>query len=221
MFQGEHYEFGPYLSPVYAPVLWGDSPHAWFGPRPPWWPGFMPFSPAMLDPAVPRQLPLHLLLLPRGLLQGVLGRSAVVLGRRAAQGLPRRELVSADPAEHSPLLPLHRARLHRPVVLGRLAGTVVREPGHRPERVRHRRRHAGAGGQRRAAGQLHLRLPRLAPPGRRLQGRGLEVAGVRPGLRLQHRAQLQAPAVRVVQPVLGRRSATSTSGCARWASGPT
>ena len=41
MFQGEHYEFGPYLSPVYAPVLWGDSPHAWFGSRPPWWPGFI------------------------------------------------------------------------------------------------------------------------------------------------------------------------------------
>src|SRR6188508_2321477 len=48
MFQGEHYEFGPYLSPVYAPVLWGDSPHAWFGTRPPWWPGFIAFSPAML-----------------------------------------------------------------------------------------------------------------------------------------------------------------------------
>ena len=48
MFQGEHYEFGPYLSPLYAPVLWGDSPHAWFGERPPFWPGFIPFSPALL-----------------------------------------------------------------------------------------------------------------------------------------------------------------------------
>ncbi len=48
MFQGQHYEFGPYLSPLYAPVLWGDSPHAWFGARPPFWPGFIPFSPALL-----------------------------------------------------------------------------------------------------------------------------------------------------------------------------
>jgi hypothetical protein len=47
-FQGEYYESGPYLSPLYAPVLWGDSAHAWFGSRPPWWPGFIPFSPALL-----------------------------------------------------------------------------------------------------------------------------------------------------------------------------
>jgi len=47
-FQGEHYHFGPYLSPFYAPELWGDSPHAWFGPKPDWWPGLLPFSPALL-----------------------------------------------------------------------------------------------------------------------------------------------------------------------------
>ena len=47
-FQGEHYHSGPYLSPFYAPELWGDSPHAWFGPRPEWWPGVLPFSPALL-----------------------------------------------------------------------------------------------------------------------------------------------------------------------------
>lgn len=47
-FQGEHYHSGPYLSPFYAPELWGDSPHAWFGPKPGWWPGFLPFSPALL-----------------------------------------------------------------------------------------------------------------------------------------------------------------------------
>ena len=46
--QGNHYTFGPYLSPFYSPELFGDSPHAWFGPKPGWWPGFMPFSPALL-----------------------------------------------------------------------------------------------------------------------------------------------------------------------------
>jgi len=42
------YHFGPYLSPFYAPELWGDSPHAWFGPKPAWWPAVIPFSPALL-----------------------------------------------------------------------------------------------------------------------------------------------------------------------------
>ncbi len=47
-FQGKHYSYGPYLSPFYSPELFGDSPHAWFGPKPGWWPGFLPFSPALL-----------------------------------------------------------------------------------------------------------------------------------------------------------------------------
>lgn len=47
--QGDNYHFGHYLSPFYSPELWGPSPHAWFGgPRPPWWPGWLVFSPAML-----------------------------------------------------------------------------------------------------------------------------------------------------------------------------
>jgi hypothetical protein len=47
-FQNAHYAYGPYLSPFYAPEIWGDSPHAWFGPKPAWFPGFLPFSPALL-----------------------------------------------------------------------------------------------------------------------------------------------------------------------------
>ncbi len=47
-FQGDHYTFGNYLSPFYSPVLFGDSPHAWFGPKPQWWPPVLPFSPAIL-----------------------------------------------------------------------------------------------------------------------------------------------------------------------------
>ena len=45
--------FGPYLSPFYSPELFGDSPHAWFGPKPGWWPGWLPFSPALLILWVP------------------------------------------------------------------------------------------------------------------------------------------------------------------------
>lgn len=47
-FQGEHYYFGPYLSPFYSPELFGSSPHSWFGPKPLWWPGWVLFSPALL-----------------------------------------------------------------------------------------------------------------------------------------------------------------------------
>ena len=47
-FQGNHYEFGPYLSPFYSPLLFGDGPHSWFGPKPGWWPVAIPFSAALL-----------------------------------------------------------------------------------------------------------------------------------------------------------------------------
>ncbi|MSO48373.1 MAG: succinate dehydrogenase [Acidobacteria bacterium] len=47
-FQNAHYTFGPYLSPFYSPEIFGASPHAWFGPKPDWWPGLLPFSPALI-----------------------------------------------------------------------------------------------------------------------------------------------------------------------------
>lgn len=47
-FQGEHYAAGPYLSPFYSPEIFGDSSHSLFGPKPSWWPGILPFSPALL-----------------------------------------------------------------------------------------------------------------------------------------------------------------------------
>ena len=47
-FQGQHYSFGPYLSPFYSPEIFGNSPHCWFGPVPEWWPLFLPWSPAFL-----------------------------------------------------------------------------------------------------------------------------------------------------------------------------
>jgi hypothetical protein len=47
-FQNAHYTYGPYLSPFYSPEILGDSPHAWFGPKPAAWPAWLPFSPALL-----------------------------------------------------------------------------------------------------------------------------------------------------------------------------
>jgi hypothetical protein len=46
--QGDHYTYGPYLSPLYSPEIFGDSPHSWLGDKPDWWPGIIPFSPALL-----------------------------------------------------------------------------------------------------------------------------------------------------------------------------
>src|SRR5258708_4604347 len=51
-FQGNHYWLDQnganYLSPFYSPELLGNSPHAIFGPKPAWWPGWLLFSPAFL-----------------------------------------------------------------------------------------------------------------------------------------------------------------------------
>lgn len=49
-FQGAYYWVPGtnYLSPFYSPELFGNSPHAWFGGPPAWWPGWLPYSPAIL-----------------------------------------------------------------------------------------------------------------------------------------------------------------------------
>jgi hypothetical protein len=52
-FQGEHYTYGPYLSPFYSPEIFGSSPHSWFGPRPAVWPPWLPYSPALLILPIP------------------------------------------------------------------------------------------------------------------------------------------------------------------------
>jgi hypothetical protein len=38
--QGEHYRFGPYLSPFYSPEIWETAPA--------WWPSFLPFTSALV-----------------------------------------------------------------------------------------------------------------------------------------------------------------------------
>jgi hypothetical protein len=45
-FQGKYYwvEGTNYLSPMYAPELWGGSHHAWFGKEATWWPKWLPIA---------------------------------------------------------------------------------------------------------------------------------------------------------------------------------
>ena len=45
--QGKNYFYGPYISPLYSPEIFGDSPHSWFGVKPGWWPATLPWSPAI------------------------------------------------------------------------------------------------------------------------------------------------------------------------------
>lgn len=40
-FQGQHFRFGPYLSPFYSPELFGAPNEAWFGPMPAWMPAWI------------------------------------------------------------------------------------------------------------------------------------------------------------------------------------
>ncbi len=47
-FQNANYWYGSYLSPFYSPELFGNSPHALFGPKPAWWPAWLVFSPALI-----------------------------------------------------------------------------------------------------------------------------------------------------------------------------
>ena len=139
-----HYTYGPYLSPFYSPELFGARRTRWFGPKPGVVAGVAAVLARAADPAVSRAVPPHLLLLPRRLLQGVLGRPARLRRRRAAEAVPGRGLVPADPAEHPPLLPVRRAALPPGAAPRRVEGALVHRPRHRPDVVRHRRGHAGA-----------------------------------------------------------------------------
>ena len=80
-FQNAFYRSGPYLSPFYSPEIWGDPNESLLGPKPGWWPGLLPFSPALIILPFPGSVSVHLLLLSRRLLQGVLGRSGELRGR--------------------------------------------------------------------------------------------------------------------------------------------
>ena len=114
------------------PRLWGDSPHAWFGPKPAWWPGFVPFSPALLIlpfPGVFRFTCYYY--------RGAYYKSFWADPPSCSVGEPRKGYLGEN---SFPLVlqNIHRyflyiaAGLHRAAVVGCLEGDVVRKPGHRP-----------------------------------------------------------------------------------------
>ena len=95
------------------------------------------------DPDLPAGLPLHLLLLPQGLLPRLLAVAAGLRRAGRAQQVHRREPLPADHPEHPPLLLLRRVAVRDPADLRPRPLLRLRRP------LLHRRRHRGAGDQRR------------------------------------------------------------------------
>ncbi len=170
--------FGPYLSPFYSPVLFGDSPHAWFGPKPAWWPALLPFSPALLILPFPGLFRFTCYYYRGAYYKAFWADPPACAVGEPRKGYLRRALVPADPAERPPLLLLHRGRLPRssssydvwlalwfadPATGGSEFGIGVGTLVLAVNVV--------------LLAQLHARLPLAPAPRRRPQGRGLEVAG--------------------------------------------
>ncbi len=102
--QNSHYTFGPYISPFLFSRNLRQFPARPVRSEA----GMVSEFSALLSGAShsmdPGPLPADVLLLPRRILQVVLGRSSGVCGKRAAQELSRRTKLSADSAEFPSLL---------------------------------------------------------------------------------------------------------------------
>ena len=144
--QNAHFEFGPYLSPFYAPVLWGESHHAVFGPRPDWWPAgaVLPGAAHPADSRACSASPATTTAAPTTRRSGPT-RSSCAVGEPRGTALPGRALVPAGPAERPPLLRLRRPSSSSSCSRTTSGSACGSRPGDRRHGVRHRRRHAGDG----------------------------------------------------------------------------
>src|SRR6267142_2165310 len=151
------------------------------------------------DPLGARRVPADLLLLPRRLLQGVLGRPALVCRERAARALPGRGVAAAGPHERASVLPVPGVAVPLHPGPRRLAGAVV--PLAHGRAVRHRRRHAGARGEHGPARRVRPGLPLAAPLGRRRARPALRQARPESDVRLRELPQPAAHVLGLDQPV--------------------
>ena len=153
-FQGDHYTSGPYLSPFYSPEIFGSSPHSWFGPKPAAWPAWLPFSPALLILPIPA-----LFRLTCYYYRGAYYKAFWSDPPSCTVGEPRKSYWGEN---SFPLIlqNVHRYMLFISVfVLMILAFDAWKamwfsDPATGPDVVRHRRRHARPGDQRRAARRI-------------------------------------------------------------------
>ena len=195
--QGNHYTFGPYISPFYSPetlrLLAARSVRSQAGmvPR---FSALLSGAPHSLDSG---PFSAHVLLLPRRLLQVVLGRPSGVFGWRAAQDISRGTKLSPDPAEFPSLLST--------ALLPGVGLFALRRSGVLPfpQRLRDRDRKPRPGGERCASRRVCIWLPRVPPPGRRHLRSNLGVPGTAQALRLRELSQRKTPEVGMGQSVLG------------------
>ena len=99
---------------VLFPGSFGDSPHAWFGPKPGWWPSFAAVLAGAADPAGPRAgsvSPATTTAAPTTRRSGPTRRPAPSASR--ARAIAARASFPLDLPEHPPLLPVPRAGLPR------------------------------------------------------------------------------------------------------------
>ena len=211
------------LAVLLAGDLWGDSPHAWFGPKPAWWPALLPFSPALLILPFP-----GLFRFTCYYYRGAYYKAFWADPPSCAVGEPRktllgRALVPADPAERPPLL-RSTSRVAVPVLLSYDVWLALwfDESGDRADASS-----ASASarivlrGQRRAAEQLHARLPLDAAPRRRRARTRSRSRRVRQRCYNCSSASTTGTCCSPGAACSRWRSPTSTSASARWASGPT
>ena len=202
-FQGEHYRLRSVSLALLRARAVGQFAARVVRHQPPWWPGFIPFSPALL-----------ILPFPGGFrftcyyYRGAYYKAFWADPPSCAVGEPRKSYLGEN---SFPLIlqNIHRYSMYAAVVFLFLLSydvwlamwfdnpaTGAKEFG------------IGVGTIVLLVNvvlldQLHARVPLAASPGRRREGRDLEVAGQRGLLRLLEQLQQPAPAVRLVQPVLG------------------
>ena len=202
-FQGTHYTYENYLSPMYSPELFGDSHHSIFGPKPGWWPGWLPFSPAFLILWAPAGFRLTCYYY-----RGAYYKAFWADPPSCSVGEPRKSYLG----ENS--FPLILQNVHRYFLYLALAFLVFLSYDafqgffFIDEATGAKSFGIGVGSFVLTFNVillrgLYVRLPLPAPPGRRLHQSVLQEAHELPVLALRLRLQPQAHAVGLVQPVLG------------------
>ena len=143
-FQNSHYRYGPYLSPFYSPEIFGDSGRALLGPKPGWWPGWLPFSPALLILPFPGLFRVTCYYYRGAYYKALWADPPSCTVREPRPFLSRRAVVPAHPAKRSPLLPLRRPDL--PVILAHDVWDALwfTDPATRRHVIRCRRGHPRA-----------------------------------------------------------------------------
>jgi hypothetical protein len=151
-FQGEHYFSGPYLSPFYSPEILGSSPHSLFGPKPGWWPDWLPFSPALLILWAPGFFRLTCYYY-----RGAYYKAFWADPPACAVGEPRKTYLG----ERS--FPLIMQNVHRYFLyIALVEGDVVRRSIYGKGDVWHWHWHAGAGSECGPACRVRVRMPLAA-----------------------------------------------------------